>query len=139
MMIPPRSPYSLIQEDLWPSEFRILVSCMLLNCTTRKSVEKILPKLFQEYPDARSLASADFDKLSKLISPLGFGNRRTKNLISMSKKYIEGNWKHAKDLPGIGDYGSAAWEIFIKGILPVECPADHALTSYWKWRMKHGY
>jgi len=45
--IPPRSGYGLIQEDLWPDEWKILVSCMMLNYTSRKQVEKILPSFFK--------------------------------------------------------------------------------------------
>lgn len=137
-MIPPRSPYSLIQEDLWPDGWKILVSCMLLNCTTRKAMEKVLPHLFQEYPDAASMAAADFDRLSKIISPLGFRNRRAKNLIAMSAAYLRGDWKHARDLPGIGDYAAAAWEIFVLKTLPAEPPKDHALTWYYHWSKKNG-
>jgi methyl-CpG-binding domain protein 4 len=136
-MIPPRSPYSLIQEDLWPSEWKILVACMLLNCTTRSAMEKVLPRLFSLYPDATSMAHADHGHLSQVISRLGFGNRRASNLIKMSREYLGSNWKHARDLPGIGKYGAAAWEIFVLGVLPEDCPDDHALTRYWKWRQKH--
>ena len=136
-MIPPRSPYCLIQEDLWPNEWKILVVCMLLNCTTRTAVEKVLPKLFDKYPDAKSVANADHAQLTQVICSLGFGNRRASNLIKMSQHYLRGNWKHAKDLPGIGDYAAAAWEIFVRGTLPKDCPKDHALTYYYNWRKRH--
>ena len=136
-MPPPRSPYGLIQEDLWPSEHRILVACMLLNCTTRKAVEKVIPSLFSRYPDAAALAAADIDELSQLISTLGFKNRRARNLIEMSKNYLCQNWKHARELPGIGEYAAAAWEIFVRRNIPPECPKDHALTLWWKWHQNH--
>lgn len=137
-MIPPRSPYGLIQEDLWPNEWKILVVCMLLNCTTRKSVQKVLPHLFSKYPDAVTLSNADEAELSDIISSLGFKNRRACNLIRMSKHYLTSSWRHAAELPGIGQYGAAAWEIFIRGIMPTQCPNDHALTLYYKWRRQHG-
>jgi len=136
-MIPPRSPYGLIQEDLWPDEWKILVSCMLLNCTTRKAMEKVTPKLFSVYPDAQSMAAADPTQLAAIVASLGFKNRRTKNLIDMSAAYCRKNWKHAKDLPGIGLYAAAAWEMFCVGSLPAEPPADHALVKYYFWRKKH--
>jgi len=137
-MIPPRSPYGLIQEDLWPDEFKILVTCMLLNCTTRRAVEKVIPKLFSKYPDASSMAAADFDVLSSIIAPLGFRNRRARNIIEMSKHFLRPTWKHASELPGIGPYAAAAWEIFVKNTMPPECPKDHALTLYYMWRRRHG-
>ena len=136
-MIPPRSPYGLIQEDLWPDAWRILVACMLLNCTTRAAMEKVLPKLFSKYPDATSMAAADHGELAQVIARLGFGNRRAGNLIKMSQHYLGSNWKHAKELPGIGEYAAAAWEIFVVGTLPPKCPRDHALVRYYNWRKKH--
>jgi methyl-CpG-binding domain protein 4 len=136
-MIPPRSPYGLIQEDLWPNEWKILVACMLLNCTTRSAMEKVLQPLFAKYPDAASMASADQGQLSQVIGRLGFGNRRAGNLIKMSQHYLGSNWKHARDLPGIGEYAAAAWEIFVRGTLPEDCPNDHALTLWWKWYCRH--
>jgi methyl-CpG-binding domain protein 4 len=135
-MIPKRSPYGLIQEDLWPNEWRVLVACILLNRTTRKQIEKVLPRLFAEYPDANSMASADQGRLSQIIARLGFKNRRAGNLINFSKKYATKSWKHASELPGIGEYASSAWEIFFLGRIS-ECPKDHALVKYYHWRKSH--
>lgn len=136
-MIPLRSPYGLIQEDLWPDEHKILVACMLLNCTTRKQVEKVIPKLFRMWPDAQSMSEADPEQLASVISTLGFKNRRAASLIKMSKCYVTSNWKHAKELPGIGEYAAGAWEIFCQQSMPKDCPPDHALKYYYNWRKLH--
>ena len=136
-MIPPRSPYGLIQEDLWPDAWRILVACMLLNCTTRAAMEKVLPRLFAKYSDAHAMAAADHQELAQVIARLGFGNRRAGNLIKMSQHYLGSNWKHVKELPCIGDYAASAWEIFVRGTLPPTYPRDHALVRYYNWRRKH--
>lgn len=135
--IPPRSGYGLIQEDLWPDEWKILVSCMMLNCTSRKQVEKILPEFFSKWPDAKSLICADFEEIEKTISPLGFKNRRTKKLLEMSDAYVQKAWNDPKDLPGIGEYASRAWEIFCNNTLGNVPPNDGALKLYWNWRKKH--
>jgi endonuclease III len=110
---------------------------MLLNCTTRKSVEKVVPKLFRRYPDALSMSEADIDELSQIIASLGFRNRRSRGLVKMSKAYLTPEWKHAKELPGIGHYGAAAWEIFVRKEIPKDCPKDHALTLWYKWYQRH--
>lgn len=136
-MIPPRSPYCLIQEDLWPNEWRILVSCVLLNRTARKQVERVLPDVFKLCPTASHMANCDIEQLSSIIAPLGFKNRRANSLVELSKKYLASNWKHAKDLPGIGEYGAAVWDIFVIGEIPKECPKDHALTLWWNWYVHH--
>lgn len=136
--IPPRSGFGLIQEDLWPDEWRILVSCMMLNCTSRKQVEKVLPQFFKKYPSASDLILADQKEISETISPLGFKNRRTKNIINMSNAFINNLWLDPRDLPGIGEYAARAWEIFCRNKLGDNPPEDGALVLYWKWRKQHG-
>lgn len=136
-MIPLRSPWGLIQEDLWPNEFQIIISCLLLNKTSRKQVEKIIPILFSRWPTADLMSNADPEELSAVIKPLGFQNRRSATLIKFSKSFMSKEWKHAKDLHGVGDYAAAAWEIFCTNKLPQICPADHALVKYYQWRKLH--
>ena len=138
-MIPQRSPFGLIQEDLWPDEWKCLVSCLMLNCTTRKQVEKVLPDFFAKWPNPQALLSATEEEVSESISTLGFQNRRTKRLFEMTGSYVQKNWTHVSELPGIGDYASRAWEIFFKNKLGNHPPVDGALVVYWKWRKKHGY
>lgn len=132
--MPPRSPYGLIQEDLFPDEWKCLVACMMLNCTSRKQVEKVITSFFKKWPDADSLIKSEQQEISAVISPLGFKTRRTQNLLNMSRAYVHLSWTHAKQLPGIGDYASRAWEIFFKNELGEHAPKDGALVLYWKWR-----
>lgn len=133
-MLPHRSPYSLIQEDLWPDEWKCLVACVMLNCTTRKQAQKVLPLFFSRWPLAVDVATANPCEISALISPLGFKNRRTERLIQLAAAYQEKNWTHVRELPGIGEYASRMWEIFFLGHLGEDQPTDGALTLYWRWR-----
>jgi endonuclease III len=110
----------------------------MLNCTTRKQVEKILPNFFSCWPTPQQFLIADPAAVSNLISPLGFKNRRTQRLFEMTRAYVTNNWKHAMDLPGVGDYAARAWEIFFKNKLGDHPPDDGALVMYWNWRKKHG-
>ena len=135
--IPPRSPYGLIQEDLWPDEWKTLISCVMLNCTSRKQAEKVMRKFFDAWPTAKDLLKADPNDVEASIESLGFKVRRTKTIFSLSKVYVSGSWSHARDLPGIGEYGSRAWEIFCKNDMGTTPPKDHALTKYWHWRIKN--
>lgn len=138
-MIPPRSPYCLIQEDFWPDKWKILISCILLNRTSRKQVEKVIPDLFDLCPEPNIMSTCDVDQLASVIAPLGFKNRRAITLINFSKSFLKTNWKHASELPGIGEYGSAVWDIFVLNKMPDKAPNDHALVWYWTWRMKNVY
>lgn len=135
--IPPRSPYGLIQEDLWPNTWLLLVSCMMLNCTSRKQVEKVLPEFMKRWPDPASFLRAERQEIVDLIKPLGFKDRRTDNLIKMTTRFLTGPWEHAAELPGVGVYAARAWEIFCRDVLGDEPPKDHALTQYWAWRKRH--
>ena len=135
-MIPARSPHGLLQEDLWPDEWKCLVTCVMLNCTTRKQAQKILPIFFARWPSASDILKADPAEISLLISSLGFKNRRTERLIQLASAYEEKNWTHVRELPGIGEYASRMWEIFFLGRLGDEQPSDGALTLYWRWRRK---
>ena len=123
----------MIQEDLWPDEWKILVSCVMLNCTSRKQVEKVLPNFFNRWPDAKSLLKAQESDVQSIIAPLGFKNRRTTLLKKLAFEY-ESGWEEIRGLPGIGEYAARAWEIFIKNEMGKVCPKDHALTKYWIWR-----
>ena len=51
---PPKSPIGMLQEDLWPDVWKILVACILHNQTSRKQVDKVYPKLFKDYPNPAS-------------------------------------------------------------------------------------
>lgn len=137
--LPPVSPYGLIQETLWPDGWKILVACIMLNCTTRKAAEKVIPRLFEKYPNAESMSKADPEELSQIVAELGFRNRRTNTLIEFSKNYLTDSWQHPKDLPGIGDYAGAAWDIFIRGEIPEECPKDGALANWWHWARENRF
>jgi len=135
--VPPVSPFGLIQEQLWPNEWRVLVACMMLNCTQRKQVEKVLPEFFRRWPDAESFVMCDVNEVARLCRPLGFANRRTNNLVNMSKRYVAGGWSHVSELPGIGLYASRAWEIICRGELGSSPPNDHALKDYFTWASMH--
>lgn len=136
-MIPSRSPYGLIQEDLWPDKWKILLSCMFLNCTTRKQAEKILPILFKKWPHPQDLMSCDIEELRSIIKPLGFANRRSISIVRMSKSFLFDDWKDPRDLPGIGEYAGSAYDIFCKGVLGDSPPKDKALVKYYYWRKFH--
>jgi len=137
--IPHLSPYGLIQESLWPDEWKCLVACLMLNCTTRRQVEKVIPEFFRRWPSPVQFLSAKKEEVTELIRPLGFQNRRATRLLEMTNAYLEQDWSHAAELPGVGDYAARSWEIFFKNSLGKHPPVDRALLLYWKWRKKRGY
>ena len=133
---PPKSPHFLIQESLWPDEWRILVSCLLLNLTTRKQVDKVIDSLFHKYPGPCSMACAKDDDLHDIIKSLGLANKRVKTLKRFSHEYMTKKWSSPKELFGCGKYADDAWRIFCKGDWRNVVPNDHALNDYHTWLLK---
>jgi len=133
---PLMSPYGLIQESLWPDRWFILVSCVMLNCTRRKQVEKVFPSFMRTFPTPEALIEGDESFLREMIAPLGFKNRRTKTLRNLAMEYMKDEWKNIVELPGVGEYASRAWEIFVEGNLGGDPPRDGALMLYWTWRKR---
>lgn len=130
-MISDISPYSLLQEILWPDRWKSTVVCVLLNRTRRAQVDKIWPSLFEKYPDAESLANADIEELKTILKPLGLSQMRSNRLKKLAKGWIEGI--PFTQLHGIGEYAIQSDQIFYQGILPDKV-SDHALVSYVNWK-----
>jgi len=127
---PPRSPIGLIQEDLWPNEWKILVACLLLNLTTRKQVDGVIYELFKKYPTPEALGAAGDIELEEMIKPLGMQKKRSATLRRFSNEYLQKSWKTASDLHGCGKYANDCWRIFCLGEWRSVQPNDHALNKY---------
>lgn len=56
---PPKSPYGLIQEQLYNDPWRLLVATIFLNKTTGKVAIPVLWKFFELWPDPQSTMQAD--------------------------------------------------------------------------------
>jgi len=129
----PKSPIGMLQEDLWPNEWKILVACLLHNLTTRKQVDKVYRALFDKYPTPQRMKHADEEELQALIKPLGLWRRRSQSLIRFSEEYLEKDWDQASDLYGCGKYADDCHRIFCLGEWKDVTPADRALNRYHVW------
>ncbi len=72
-------------ELFYGSPYQLLVAVILSAQCTDKRVNMTTPAIFQRYPDAASLATADFDDLFPLIRSISYPNNKTKHLIGMAK------------------------------------------------------
>lgn len=127
-----KSPYNLLQEIYNEHPWRMLVCCIMLNCTSRKQVDQIREEFFRKYPDAVEAERADPNEMAELLSLLGFKNKRTKTIQQFSSDWMTLDWKEPNELYGIGKYGQDSWEIFQKGNLNVS-PTDGVLNTYLEW------
>lgn len=141
------SPFGLL-EELFPEDpWKLLLSAILLNRTSRVQVDVTLFRFLQKWPNAESTAAADWEEISKLIAPLGIRNRRAKGLIRFSKEYLDlvgrkrkndctgKNWEFdlsRNEILGLyycGEYAAQVYRIFIQKRL-VQMTCDHALQAY---------
>lgn len=131
-MIKTQSPYLLLQEIYNEHPWRVLICCIMLNCTSRKQVDRVREEFFRKYPDPESAIHADPVEMEELIAPLGFRKRRTSTIKRFSSDWITLKWSEPKELHGIGKYAQDSWEIFQKANLSVE-PTDGVLAKYLQW------
>jgi endonuclease III len=118
-----RRGVGLIQERLWNGDpWRVLVCCILLNRTQGVTAEPILKVLFKAWSTAADLANASPEVLHLLISPLGFGEKRTDYLLSMSAAWaltqIAGKDMTTVDptkFKGCGTYAKETWDMIVLG------------------------
>ena len=131
MWIPPKSPYNLIQEQLWEDPWKIFVVCIFCNLTKRLTAEPYFWETLKRWPTPEKLSQANIHDLISLIKPLGLSQRRARALKRMSYEFIHKDWKDdPTTLYGIGKYGSDAYRIFCKGDWESVSPKDGALVNY---------
>ena len=87
----------------------LAVATILSAQCTDKRVNMVTPALFERFPDAPSLASADQREVEALIRSTGFFRNKAKNIIGMANALVErhgGGVPRTMDelvaLPGIG-------------------------------------
>jgi endonuclease-3 len=64
--------------------FELLVATILSAQSTDARVNLVTPKLFERFPDARTLAAANTPELETLILSTGFFRQKAKSLIGMA-------------------------------------------------------
>lgn len=147
------SPFGLLEELFRTNPWRLLVSTIMLNRTTRCQVDVVLYAFLQKWPDASSATGADEMELAQVILPLGLRFRRAKGIIRFSQEWLQllerktsescSNKDPAfsltrEDVLGLyncGDYAYDAYRIFIQGIFYEGITsADVALQIYLDYR-----
>jgi endonuclease-3 len=85
-------------ELVHTAPFQLIVATVLSAQTTDVLVNKVTPRLFERYPDARSLAAADVAEVSESLRTLGMGmyNQKGKNIVGLARMLVE---KHGGEVP----------------------------------------
>ena len=93
----------------YKNPFELLVATILSAQTTDVKVNKVTVKLFEEYPDAESLASASNQETQEIIKSIGLFRSKSKNIINTANILTEDyagdvprTMKELVKLPGVG-------------------------------------
>ena len=115
----------------------MIVCCIMLNCTSRGQLDKVIEGFFERWPGPKELLDEDPDVLAEAVKSCGFKNRRVERLRRMSGGYgalgPEPTLEGIESLHGVGEYAARAVGIFCYGVPGEEEPEDGPLTKYWKW------
>jgi len=89
--------------------FQLLVAVILSAQCTDKRVNLITPALFEQFPDAPSLAAAEPEEVFALIRSCSYPNNKAKHLVGMARMLVNDFGNQVPDsvealqkLPGVG-------------------------------------
>ena len=101
----PDAECSLEYDEAW----KLLVSVRLAAQCTDERVNVIVEKLYEKYPDVKSLADADVDRIEEIVRPCGLGRSKAKDISACMKilrdQYdcqIPKTFDELLALPGVG-------------------------------------
>lgn len=96
-------------ELRYDSPFHLLIAVILSAQCTDKRVNMVTPELFAAYPDAKSLASADYDEVFPYLRSISYPGSKTRHIIGMAQKVtgdfggeIPSDIDSLMSLPGVG-------------------------------------
>lgn len=91
------------------SPFELVVAVVLSAQCTDVRINKVTPRLFEEFPTAEHMAVASFDEIFELIRSVSYPNNKSKHLIGLSKLIMEDfggeippQHEDLQKLPGVG-------------------------------------
>ena len=103
------------------SNYKIVVSEILLQRTRAVVVAGFYQRFFQAYPSWNALANAERPCLESDLKPIGLFKRRAVTLIDLAQVMVLRNGRFPADradieeLPGVGQYVANAIELFVHG------------------------
>jgi hypothetical protein len=157
------TPFGLLEELFGNDPWRLFLSAILLNRTSRVQVDTIMFDFLAEWPSAEAAAGADAARMCVVVKALGIRFRRAAGIIRFSKEYLalleykmdicgsagtgrnelgsdidpEAAYNLTRDdvmnLYYCGDYAYAAYKLFIQRDYSID-PTDHALKAYAQYQ-----
>ena len=118
----------MVQQQV-KSVWQHMVGVICLNLTNRVQVKRVLPELFKKYPNPVSFIRGHASTQKKMLKLLGMVNKRYDRIQKMSIDILTWDYKDARDLHGIGKYGSDSYRIFYLNDIPKDVQ-DKELKKY---------
>ncbi len=103
------------------SNFKIIISEVLLQRTRAETVAKIFPGFVKRFPSWNKLAIAKEKDLEKYLKPLGLWRQRTPSVKKLALEMAKRNGRFPRiraeieALPGIGQYIANSVQLFCHG------------------------
>lgn len=118
-----------------------MVAVIMLNQTGRKPVKTVFPLFMHHWPTPNKFYRAfsyfgQEQEIKDVIWSLGMVNVRYQRLTRMTEDFMTWDHVNARDLYGIGKYGSDSYEIFFRQNYSVE-PTDKELIRYLREEAGH--
>lgn len=91
----------------YSKDYELLIAVMLSAQTTDKRVNEVTSVLFKKYDSLEKLASADINDIKKIIKSIGMVNKKSLNVIDISKEllkmgFVPNDRNFLESLPGVG-------------------------------------
>lgn len=105
-----RDRYPLVKTQLeHESPFQLLIATIMSAQCTDNQVNKVSKKLFEKYPDPKTLGAAPLNDIKKIIYSTGFYNNKSKNIkacaLAVCEEYqgvVPEDIDELVKLPGVG-------------------------------------
>ena len=134
----------LLEELLADNPWRLLLSTIMLNRTSRVQVDHVLFEFLQRWPTPQMVVSASTEVISGVVRSLGLGNKRAQGIQRFSSDYLALSETKSdpfslseEDVTGLhhcGAYAYDAYCIFIQRNIAV-LPEDLVLASYVEYKL----
>ena len=101
------------------TKYQYIIAEVLLQRTKAETVSKFYPQFLKDFPNWKSLATADIQKLEDYLIPVGLYRQRSKRLLSLAKEMVKRNCRLPKNreelesIPFMGQYITNAVELII--------------------------
>lgn len=101
------------------TNYQYVIAEVLLQRTKAETVEKFYPSFIKEFPNWKSLAEADIQRLEEYLRPIGLYTQRSSRLKKLAIEMVKRNGRLPKDraelesIPFMGQYIANAVELVI--------------------------